>query len=119
MNDHTYRGRFATVLSSVGLGHLAEPARSALLFGKATDALALRRLEDAFTRQTHADKELLLFCPAELVSQARTAGRVRVETLDQDMDARVREADQAMYRAKARTRDLGKTSANDLLEKAM
>jgi len=30
----------------------------------------------------------------------------------------LREADQAMYRAKARTRDLGNTSANDLLEKA-
>ena len=31
----------------------------------------------------------------------------------------LREADQAMYRAKARTRDTGRTGSNDLLEKAM
>ncbi len=62
--------------------------------------------------QPYVIGDLSLHCPASI-------GLALYPKNAKTLTGLLREADQAMYRAKARTRDLGKTSANDLLEKAM
>ena len=62
--------------------------------------------------QPYVIGDLTLHCPASI-------GLALYPKNAKTLTGLLREADQAMYRAKARTREPGKTSPNDLLEKAV
>ena len=62
--------------------------------------------------QPYVIGDLTLHCPASI-------GLALYPKNAKALPGLIREADQAMYRAKARTRDTGRTGSHDLLEKAM
>jgi diguanylate cyclase (GGDEF)-like protein len=62
--------------------------------------------------QPYVIGELTLHCPASI-------GLALYPENGKTLDGLLREADKAMYRAKARSRETGKTGSNELLEKAV